>query len=130
LKPGDRWCLCAARWLEAHEQGMAPRVLLKGTHSRALEIVPLALLKKFAVDLMARRALTLQGSLQHKDTKRPRCAVPDCALGSARAQDGRMVEWPTTAIFRGALTPLDQIDANNVRSYARGVMPAFGPTRR
>ena len=42
LKPGDRWCLCAARWLEAHEQGMAPRVLLKGTHSRALEIVPLA----------------------------------------------------------------------------------------
>jgi uncharacterized protein len=51
LKPGDRWCLCAARWLEAHEQGMAPRVLLRGTHSRALEIVPLALLKKFAVDL-------------------------------------------------------------------------------
>lgn len=51
LKPGDRWCLCAARWLEAHEHGMAPRVLLKGTHSRALEIVPLALLKKFAVDL-------------------------------------------------------------------------------
>ena len=51
LKPGDRWCLCAARWLEAHEQGMAPRVVLKGTHSRALEIVPLALLKKFAVDL-------------------------------------------------------------------------------
>jgi uncharacterized protein (DUF2237 family) len=45
LKPGDRWCL------EAHEHGMAPRVLLKGTHSRALEIVPLALLKKFAVDL-------------------------------------------------------------------------------
>ena len=51
LKPGDRWCLCAARWLEAHKSGMAPRVLLKGTHSRALEIVPLELLKKFAVDL-------------------------------------------------------------------------------
>jgi uncharacterized protein (DUF2237 family) len=51
LKPGDRWCLCAARWLEAHPQGMAPRVLLKGTHVRALEIVPLALLKKFAIDL-------------------------------------------------------------------------------
>lgn len=51
LRPGDRWCLCAARWLEAHEHGMAPRVLLKGTHSRAVEIVPLALLKKFAVDL-------------------------------------------------------------------------------
>ena len=51
LKPGDRWCLCAARWLEAHEHGMAPRVVLKGTHSRAVEIVPLALLKKFAIDL-------------------------------------------------------------------------------
>lgn len=51
LQPGDRWCLCAARWLEAHEHGMAPRVLLKGTHERALEIVPLQLLKQFAVDL-------------------------------------------------------------------------------
>ncbi len=51
LKPGDRWCLCAARWLEAHQAGMAPRVLLKGTHVRALEIVPLKLLKEFAVDL-------------------------------------------------------------------------------
>jgi uncharacterized protein (DUF2237 family) len=51
LQPGDRWCLCAARWLEAHEQGMAPRVILKGTHERALEIVPLQLLKQFAVDL-------------------------------------------------------------------------------
>ncbi len=51
LKPGDRWCLCAARWLEAHQHGMAPRVLLKGTHERALEVVPLALLKQFAVDL-------------------------------------------------------------------------------
>jgi uncharacterized protein (DUF2237 family) len=51
LKPGDRWCLCAARWLEAHQNGMAPRVVLKGTHERALEIVSLDLLKKFAVDL-------------------------------------------------------------------------------
>jgi uncharacterized protein (DUF2237 family) len=51
LKPGDRWCLCAARWLEAHRHGMAPRVFLKATHSRALEVVPLALLKQFAVDL-------------------------------------------------------------------------------
>src|SRR5690606_9823048 len=51
LKPGDRWCLCAARWLEAHEHGMAPRVILKGTHERALEIVPLDLLKRFAADL-------------------------------------------------------------------------------
>ena len=51
LQPGDRWCLCAARWLEAQQQGMAPRVVLKGTHQRALEIVPLQLLKQFAVDL-------------------------------------------------------------------------------
>jgi hypothetical protein len=51
LEPGDRWCLCAARWLEAHEQGMAPKVYLRGTHQRALEIVPLETLRKFAVDL-------------------------------------------------------------------------------
>ncbi len=51
LRPGDRWCLCAARWLEAHEAGMAPRVVLQGTHRRALEIVPLRLLRSFAVDL-------------------------------------------------------------------------------
>ncbi len=51
LKPGDRWCLCAARWLEAQKQGMAPRVVLRGTHERALEVVSLDLLKKFAVDL-------------------------------------------------------------------------------
>lgn len=51
LKPGDRWCLCAARWLEAQQAGMAPRVHLRGTHVRALEIVPLKLLKQFAIDL-------------------------------------------------------------------------------
>jgi hypothetical protein len=51
LKPGDRWCLCAARWLEAHEAGMAPRVVLKSTHERALEIVPMKILRGFAIDL-------------------------------------------------------------------------------
>ena len=51
LRPGDSWCLCAARWLEAHENGMAPRVYLTRTHRRALEIVPMALLRKYAVDL-------------------------------------------------------------------------------
>ncbi|HSG65672.1 MAG TPA: DUF2237 domain-containing protein [Gammaproteobacteria bacterium] len=51
LKPGDRWCLCAARWLEAHEQGMAPKVYLRSTHQRALEIVPLETLRRFAADL-------------------------------------------------------------------------------
>ena len=51
LKEGDRWCLCAARWLEAYEQGMAPRVFLTSTHQRALEIVPLETLREFAIDL-------------------------------------------------------------------------------
>lgn len=51
LHPGDRWCLCAARWLEAHENDMAPRVLLKSTHLRALEVVPLDVLRKYALDL-------------------------------------------------------------------------------
>ena len=51
LKSGDRWCLCAARWLEAQQHGMAPRVMLRGTHQRALEIVSLDLLKEYAADL-------------------------------------------------------------------------------
>lgn len=48
LKPGDRWCLCAARWQEAFEAGMAPRVNLSSTHVRTLEFVDLADLEKFA----------------------------------------------------------------------------------
>ncbi|TNF36130.1 MAG: DUF2237 domain-containing protein [Gammaproteobacteria bacterium] len=51
LKPGDAWCLCAARWVEAYKHGMAPRVHLMRTHQRALEVVPMELLRKFAVDL-------------------------------------------------------------------------------
>ncbi len=51
LKPGDCWCLCAARWLEAYESEMAPRVFLQRTHKKALEIVPLKLLNKYALDL-------------------------------------------------------------------------------
>lgn len=51
LKPGDSWCLCAARWLEAVESDMAPRVYLRRTHIKALDIIPMALLKKYAVDL-------------------------------------------------------------------------------
>ncbi|MBD3633292.1 MAG: DUF2237 domain-containing protein [Methylophaga sp.] len=51
LKEGDRWCLCAVRWLEAYEHNMAPRVYLAGTHQRATEIIPLDLLKEFAADL-------------------------------------------------------------------------------
>lgn len=45
LKPGDRWCLCAGRFLQAHDEGCAPKVDLSATHMRALEIVPLAVLE-------------------------------------------------------------------------------------
>jgi uncharacterized protein len=50
LKPGDRWCLCAGRFLQAHEEGAAPRVRLAATHQRALEIVPLEVLTEHAED--------------------------------------------------------------------------------
>lgn len=45
LKPGDRWCICASRWLEASEEGFAPPVILEACHERCLEIVSLADLK-------------------------------------------------------------------------------------
>ena len=48
LKPGDHWCLCAARFLQAHDEGCAPRVNLEATHMRALDIVPLAVLQQHA----------------------------------------------------------------------------------
>lgn len=51
LKEGDQWCLCASRWLEAFEAGMAPKVALLSTHKSALDIVPLDKLKQYACDL-------------------------------------------------------------------------------
>ena len=51
LRAGDSWCLCAVRWLQALEDGMAPRVYLRRTHIKTLEIVPIELLKKYAMDL-------------------------------------------------------------------------------
>lgn len=51
LKPGDRWCLCAGRWQEALDAGAAPRVAIRATHRKALEVVALEDLKKYAVDL-------------------------------------------------------------------------------
>lgn len=51
LKPGDRWCVCAARWREAFDAGAAPRVILAATHERALDVIDLADLKKYALDL-------------------------------------------------------------------------------
>ena len=48
LKPGDQWCLCAARFLQAHDEGCAPQVNLAATHQKALEIVPLEVLRAHA----------------------------------------------------------------------------------
>ncbi|MCZ0961666.1 DUF2237 family protein [Paracoccus benzoatiresistens] len=50
LKPGDRWCLCAARFLQAAQEFAAPGVVLEATHVRALDIIPLELLRAHAVD--------------------------------------------------------------------------------
>jgi len=51
LRPGDRWCLCALRWKEALEAGLAPPVVLEATHIAALEFVDLEDLKRYAVEL-------------------------------------------------------------------------------
>lgn len=51
LKDGDRWCVCAARWLEAEVAGAAPRVYLRSTHQRALETLPMETLRGYAIDL-------------------------------------------------------------------------------
>lgn len=51
LKAGDSWCLCAARWLEAYHGKRAPKVNLRRTHIKALETIPLELLKEYAADL-------------------------------------------------------------------------------
>jgi uncharacterized protein len=50
LKPGDSWCLCAARFMQAHTEGAAPKVHLAATHQRSLDIVPLEILKLYAAD--------------------------------------------------------------------------------
>lgn len=48
LVPGDRWCLCASRWVEAWKAGVAPQVVLEATHEKTLELVSLSELVKFA----------------------------------------------------------------------------------
>ena len=48
LKPGDHWCVCAPRWKQAYEDGMAPPVRLESTEQSTLEIIPLGLLKECA----------------------------------------------------------------------------------
>lgn len=51
LRPGDRWCLCAERWREALDSGVAPRVILRATHEAALTCVSIEDLKRHALDL-------------------------------------------------------------------------------
>ena len=51
LKAGDRWCLCADRWLQAHEEGAAPQILLECTHQNALESIAFDILRKSALDM-------------------------------------------------------------------------------
>jgi len=53
LTPGDRWCVTAANWLRAHIEGVAAPVVLASTHERALDIVPLSILREHAVDVPA-----------------------------------------------------------------------------
>ncbi|MGG7643399.1 DUF2237 family protein [Rhodovulum sp. YNF3179] len=50
LKPGDRWCLCAGRFLQAHDEGCAPDVHLGATHEAALDIVSMDILRRYATD--------------------------------------------------------------------------------
>ncbi|MDJ0800667.1 MAG: DUF2237 domain-containing protein [Calothrix sp. MO_167.B12] len=50
LKPGDKWCLCASRWQQAWQDGMAPPVVLSATHEAALKSVPLEVLQEYAVE--------------------------------------------------------------------------------
>ncbi|WP_116130986.1 DUF2237 family protein [Tropicimonas sp. IMCC34043] len=49
LRAGDRWCLCASRFLQAHDEGCAPAVVLEATHLRTLEVVPLDVLREHAL---------------------------------------------------------------------------------
>ncbi|CAG0992207.1 hypothetical protein ARNL5_03326 [Anaerolineae bacterium] len=51
LKPGDRWCVCAATWRQAYEAGVASPVVLAATHEETLAVIPLGVLKELAVDL-------------------------------------------------------------------------------
>ena len=51
LRPGDRWCVVAARWLQAYDDGVAAPVVLASTHERALEVIRRELLEEHAVDV-------------------------------------------------------------------------------
>ena len=50
LSEGDKWCLCATRWLEAYQAGVAPKVIISATHQKTLDIIPLNILEEYAID--------------------------------------------------------------------------------
>ena len=50
VKPGNRWCLCAMRWMEAYEQGKAPPVFLESTHEATLKLVDFNILQQYAIN--------------------------------------------------------------------------------
>lgn len=50
LKEGDKWCLCASRWLQAYHAGVAPKIIISATHQKTLEIIPLEVLEEYALD--------------------------------------------------------------------------------
>ena len=52
LKEGDRWCLCANRWLEAYKSDSAPAIIAKATNLKALDIIPMEIIKEFAIDIV------------------------------------------------------------------------------
>jgi uncharacterized protein (DUF2237 family) len=52
LNPGDRWCLCANRWLEAYGAGAAPHIIARATNIKALEIIEIEQIKEFAIDIL------------------------------------------------------------------------------
>ena len=47
LKDGDRWCLCASRWVEAYEVGLAPKIILEATHIKTLDFISLQIMKNY-----------------------------------------------------------------------------------
>jgi|TARA_Y100000389_G_scaffold89833_1_gene86320 uncharacterized protein (DUF2237 family) len=52
LRDGDKWCLCAMRWLEAHNDNVAPPIIIRSTNKLVLDVIDITLLKKYAIDLL------------------------------------------------------------------------------
>jgi len=52
LKHGDRWCVCADRWKQALASGVAPKIVLESTHQAVLDVVPMSVLKSYAIDIL------------------------------------------------------------------------------